>query len=522
MPKKTTVSVEDKKQKEFVRFAKKSDVPITDIHKSYLESYSGVDLTVRDGNAKSLMDYSAGSGSIDVVIWLVLAGVDVNLQNDTGRTPLYRAVEKEQIETAVLLLLLGADILLRTAEGKTPLTVPGYTFMKSNIGLLTGLHRESFSLKAKVSAQPDSLLVLSDYPRWTERAPRLIGRIREVSEKTWAVDLTKFYEKYPHPLLKILFTMVYLNEEARGIAAEIVLHKPLEEQKPIVGRQVETRYLLTPSLSMPEIAREKVRQDITPEEHIRLSEVEIIYHAQLRLQFAFYLLVAYYKTRIKLNLTDTHDQEGRGSNELCTRACHSALISDVKEEFRWKEAVAVSSDMRESRSNSEKMDKIHLSPNSFFRTILNRTTVELHTAVNQYDAELEGKTTIGGAKPARQKLFEILQKVSLGDMNPLQGLELFLIALVEQNGLLEKIEQGYVQHSANTSPSSMRKIIHGYIFSEALSILKEDRSHLRRSYVASLLFMSKSDRCFIADCTEEELTKKCEPYFLELQQGMIK
>lgn len=516
MPKKKVKSIEAR-QKEFMRFAKKSDVSIIAIHESYVSSYSGVDLKARDGHKKSLMDYAARVGSIDLIIWLALAGVDVSLQDSKGKTSLYHAVDKDQIETALLLLLLGADILSRTIKGRTPLTVEGYTNKSNIINLLKAIHHESSSLMCQLGAVPENVPSLSSCPRWAERVPSLMGRIREIEQSTWNRGLNVFLEN--QPLLALLFSMVNSDKKAKEIAADVVVHQSPEKQKPVVARQIQNAYISTPGLRMPDATQQLMRGVITSEECIRLSEEEIRYHAQLRLQFAFYLLTVYYKTRIEVKLTETHDQEGKGSDAIHTRACHSALISDVKEEFRWKDGVViVPGKTRSSRSNSESMDKSHVSPASFFRTVLNKTTVELHTAVNQYDAELEGRTTIGGAKPARRKLFEVLQKVSLGDMNPLQGLELFLIALVEQNGLLGKIEQEYVQQSADTSPSSMRRIIHGYIFEEALSMLGENGSHLRRSYVASLLFMNRDDRRFIADCSEEALTEKSEAYFMTLQE----
>lgn len=82
-------------------------------------------------------------------------------------------------------------------------------------------------------------------------------------------------------------------------------------------------------------------------------------------------------------LTDTHSQEGSGSNKISTRACHSALISDVKEHFRWKEGEVVSDNTVVCCDNSYQMTSPHLPGHAYFRRMLNSTTVELHTAVNQ-------------------------------------------------------------------------------------------------------------------------------------------
>ncbi len=205
------------------------------------------------------------------------------------------------------------------------------------------------------------------------------------------------------------------------------------------------------------------------------------------------------------------------------KTCHSALISDVKEHFRWKEGEVVSDNTAVCSDNSYQMTSPHLPGHAYFRRMLNSTTVELHTAVNQYDAQLEGKTTIKGAKEARKKLYELLQQVSLGVINPIQGLEAFLVALTQKDGILDQIKSGYVKKSTPTSPASMRKIIHDYVVRASLSALNDDGFHLKRSYVASLLFMNKEHRVFImgSECSAEALADKAEQYFLDLQNAVI-
>lgn len=118
---------------------------------------------------------------------------------------------------------------------------------------------------------------------------------------------------------------------------------------------------------------------------------------------------------------------------------------------------------------------------------------------------MEGKTTIKGAKEARKKLYELLQQVSLGVINPIQGLEAFLVALTQKDGILDQIKSEYVKKSTPTSSASMREIIHDYVVRASLSALNDDGFHLKRSYVASLLFMNKEHRVFImgSECSAE-------------------
>jgi hypothetical protein len=160
-----------------------------------------------------------------------------------------------------------------------------------------------------------------------------------------------------------------------------------------------------------------------------------------------------------------------------------------------------------------------------FRNILGKTTVELPSAVNQYDARLEGKTSIGGAKAGRLVLLSLLQKVSLGELNPIEALEQFLILMTMEKGILDNIRtSGYLDEDCPTAPQAMRPLIHRYVFIASLLPLKTTSAgklQLKRTHIANLLFMNHVDRTTVADCSEATLKEVCAPYFTKLQSEII-
>ncbi len=505
----------------FTRFAKKAEHSIVDINAEYTKNSAVLDLEAVDGNQLSLLDHAAMSGNLHLIIWLALQGVELNTQHSAKKSPLYRAMEKKHKEAAILLLLLSANPQLETDKksNKTAFTIPRYTSdleHQANISIMKTLYEEAGNLLA----DPDP--ELSKYPAWADQGPSFIGRIRELSEKIAFTGLDAFISS--HKLLSKLIHAINRNAAAKALEKDIVVHTAPAKKTLLLGRDKTTEYRLTPGISICNGRRKLLSTDIEPEKRVRFLKEEIFYHVQLRTQLAFYLFVTYYKTRIQLNLSETKFQEGEGDSSINSVACHSALISHVTEAFRWKEGAVITESTRELRSNSENLSEPHLPETSFFQQILAKTTVELPSAVNQYDGKLEGKTTIGGANEARQKLLSLLREVSLGNKNPIQALSLFLTALISsEDGILNNIRlSDYLKKTCPTSPQAMRPLIHRYVFLASLFPLKknsDNQLHLNRSHVANLLFMDKTDRDFIAKecCDEEALAARCEPYFSKLQ-----
>lgn len=138
-------------------------------------------------------------------------------------------------------------------------------------------------------------------------------------------------------------------------------------------------------------------------ELLELSSKNIIEHANRRVDLFFYTLIAYYATNAIPVEAHTLLQHGRGrtlgKDENVTQACHSSLVPSF-----------VDQSMKKGKRKS-------LLSNTHFLESLN-STVELPYFVNAFDDFLE--------EICRPASMAILRKVSVGKLNPIQGLNRFL------------------------------------------------------------------------------------------------
>ncbi|AMV13927.1 Dot/Icm T4SS effector RavQ [Legionella pneumophila serogroup 1] len=161
------------------------------------------------------------------------------------------------------------------------------------------------------------------------------------------------------------------------------------------------------ALSLPYSRKElDVHRD---EEDTLLSMVKkyVIEHANRRVDLFFYTLIAYYNTEIVPTNGYTDLQHGRGRNtnrgRTITEACHSSLIPSLLDSTIYQ--------------NKGRLKHKSLLSGTHFMDSLN-ATVELPPFVNDFDDILE--------KTCRKKCLKILHEVSLGRINPMEGLTLFL------------------------------------------------------------------------------------------------
>lgn len=506
-----------KQIKALMKAAKKTGEDIQKIEEFYQKKYNTVPLDSLDGTHKSLMDYAASSENLNLIIWLALHGVNVNTQNAGQKTPILRAMENKKMMAVILLLLLGADPSLANKKRSTAFTPPGYTIdieLQENIKFLTKLNDEKTKLMT-----PGCITSLDEVSTFKEHAPFLIGLIQQIAEKTNSKRLKLLYERCT--LIATIMLFIEKDDLAKANLSDVIVHSS-PQKKPIkLERNVQLTSYQTPVLVIEPELKAEFRKGLKPEEQIRALKEAIYYHAWLRLQLALYLFIAYYNTRISLRIEHTEGQEGKGEADIMTEACHSALVSHVAEDFRWKPGVDAKRTPYRLRSKTEEIAKPHLPEKAFLRKALSSTTVELPKAVNQYDRRLEGTTAIEGAKEGRLKLFELLDEVSLGKLDPIAALEKFVVDLIKLDGILDHIRtSGYLSESTETSPQVVRPIIHRYVFFANLQTLnreKEGAFHLKPDYVASMLFMNKEDRTLLKSSAPIERNALCEPYYKKLQ-----
>ncbi|MBL7480172.1 hypothetical protein [Legionella bononiensis] len=144
---------------------------------------------------------------------------------------------------------------------------------------------------------------------------------------------------------------------------------------------------------------------------LALSRNSIIEHANRRVDLFFYTLIAYYKTGILPTNGHTSLQHGRGrtlfredNDSNLTQACHSSFTPALLDKTLYQKS-RFGTQHKCLLSGTHLMDSLN-------------STVELPPFVNELDDVLEHR--------CRQKTLELIGQVSLGILNPIEGLVVFL------------------------------------------------------------------------------------------------
>lgn len=161
------------------------------------------------------------------------------------------------------------------------------------------------------------------------------------------------------------------------------------------------------ALSLPYSSDQLVTKQNDPQELLALSKASIIEHSNRRVDLFFYTLIAYYKTSFFPTYAQTILQHGTGrtvDDECITEACHSSFTPSLLDNIIYQ-----------NKDTGEKLksllSKTHLMDN------LN-STVELPPFVNDLDDVLENT--------CRPQCIEIIRRTSIGEINPIEGLTIFL------------------------------------------------------------------------------------------------
>ncbi len=204
---------------------------------------------------------------------------------------------------------------------------------------------------------------------------------------------------------------------ARAVTSLFYTPQQQPIQQPPICDQI--KHLHRQRLTLPKEdltdAQKKALDQLTLAKIDLLAE-QIIEHAARRTDLFFYACVAVYKTKAIIADGPTIEQHGIGSNEHGTHACHSALFSNIQ--------------------LASLLNK-HLA-----RT--NNMTVELPAEVNDFDKHIERSGFV-------DNMIVVLNKVSMGSLNPQQGMTEFLKNI---NFCFEKFNTKYLydEHIANKPP----------------------------------------------------------------------
>lgn len=227
-----------------------------------------------------------------------------------------------------------------------------------------------------------------------------------------------------------LFALRALNAQPAHRSEELK-EKP-EDKKISRKNRIKTTYdaNYTSALKLPcsdEVLEKKQSNQLN-----LLTEYKdhIIEHAARRVDLFFYTLIGYYGSGVKPQQGQTVLQHGRGrcaqNKRTITQACHSSIFSSLKDEKPQSKKPMF------TRSHSDlylAVKKQRFSGTHFMDSL--NSTVELPNFVNKFDGELEDRLEV------RKKSLAILQQVSMGDMNPIEGLNEFLKMM---EAIFKKIE----------------------------------------------------------------------------------
>lgn len=155
-------------------------------------------------------------------------------------------------------------------------------------------------------------------------------------------------------------------------------------------------------------------------------------HASRRVDLIFHLMIAVYKKNLHITKGKTERQHGKGSKKTGTAACHASLIPHpVFEKVEFTPASKLNSLITnsiyglfytpENKPTSTVNTESTFLKGCYLEDVLNLTD-ELPTIVNDFDCHMEGKW---GSSNAVNATIKILNQVSLGKLDPIQGMNNF-------------------------------------------------------------------------------------------------
>ncbi len=261
------------------------------------------------------------------------------------------------------------------------------------------------------------------------------------------------------------------------------------------------------ALALPYSQNQLETQQNNQDALLEMSEKYVIEHANRRVDLFFYTLIAYYKTGVLPTYGHTDLQHGRGRNtygfKSMTEACHSSFTPSLLDKTIYQ------------NMQGKKKHKSLLSGTHFMDSL--NSTVELPPFMNDFDDILEEK--------CRQKCLGILGDVSLGKINPVEGLTLFLKMMHDaltdfKQQAEQKNHSSLVQHSLigkkNVSPKLIDLVIKGTLsttFSNETQTAADD-------YIQLLLRMTPEEKA-LCDNNEKSKEERYMEKMTEMQNEIL-
>jgi hypothetical protein len=218
----------------------------------------------------------------------------------------------------------------------------------------------------------------------------------------------------------------------------------------------------------------------------------VVEHANRRVDLFFYTAIAYYLSQMPPTKAFTSLQNGTGrtikGNRATTVGCHSSLIPSLVDETIFANRVG-------KEKNKSILSGTHLLDS------LN-STVELPPLVNAVDDVIENM--------GRQKCLKILGDVAQGTINPVDGLNLFLIMMQDILATLKKQaelkkESPLVQYSLLRQPGINSELIDLVTKGTLSTTFLPHTQTAADEYVQLLLRMTPKEK---AQCEDEASKEK--------------
>ncbi|WP_284498406.1 hypothetical protein [Legionella maioricensis] len=281
------------------------------------------------------------------------------------------------------------------------------------------------------------------------------------------------------------------SEEVKG--PKFFAQLKLEERKQFAYKKrirFDYRSNYSAALALPYSKQQLEKKQNNPNSLLEMSEKYVIEHANRRVDLFFYTLIAYYKTGVIPTYGHTDLQHGRGRTirgyKTITEACHSSFTPSLLDKTIYQ------------NEGGKEKHKSLLSGTHLMDSL--NSTVELPPFMNDLDDVLESK--------CKQKCLEILWEVSLGKINPVEGLTVFLKMMQDVlSDLKQQVQQKnpspLFQHSfigkRHINPKLIDLVIKG-----TLSTTFSNKTKANDDYIQLLLRMTAEEKALCGNEKNKE------------------
>ncbi len=410
---------------------------------------------------------------VDDLAELFRNGANINVTNAEQRTLLHVAAENNHVESAEKLLEFGADLEAISDDNGTPLLdaaawghdeMVAFLINKGARGDIVSSDGWSILFWAVYENHPSTLLLILQYfpqlidqddllPLNVAKTSSVVKLLLEHGAKANKKDRFGDTALHAHAVEHDIESIRLLLRYGANILEENDLGEtPLWLAQ--ASRNGEIFRYLHAVVNPPKARDQKKDHSLNTtislhcHDSSTLAQELIVEHARRRVDLFFYTLIAYYQTGLNVQISKTISQHGKGNKTANTNACHSAILPalwDTKQQaptHAW--FTRYNPGVREYQTGI-------LDHTDFYHSL--NSTVELDCSVNYLDTHwIEGRTN--QVNKMRYQSLLILNEVSKGNMNPLQGMSWFLTRFMQR---MVEIYAGYFRMSElPTSPVATR------------------------------------------------------------------